>query len=120
MREREPARPPQGNQISRTYGQQAKGGGLLNPQDPSLPLLARVAIANRGQRISSAKDLDEMAGTWENLSLPSDGYPLLERRDVWGLARENTGLDYGDLKSNDPLTDLGRNPIDPPEEDTKK
>ena len=28
---------------------------------------------------------DELAGTWETLSLV-EGEPLVERRDVWGLA----------------------------------
>ena len=107
VREREPARPPQGNQISRTYGQQAKGGAADSTSDTSLPLLARVAIANRSQRVSTAKYLDEMAGTWETLSLQEDGSPWLERRDVWGLARENTGLAYGKLKQSD-LRDLGQ------------
>ena len=28
---------------------------------------------------------DELAGTWEALSLDEEGRPLLERRDVWGF-----------------------------------
>ena len=43
--------------------------------------------------------MDELAGTWEVLTLDEDGVPLLERRDVWGFADKdsrNRGLRFDD------------------------
>jgi len=94
VRKREPARPPHTNSTSRSFAQQAMGAST---GDPSLPLLARVAISMRNQRNLEAggDPRDEYAGTWENLSFDSSGAPLLERRDVWGLHRENKGIQFG-------------------------
>jgi hypothetical protein len=104
VRKREPARPPHTNSSSRSYAQQAMGGSM---GDPSLPLLARVALSMRNQRNleaggASQDQQDEYAGTWENLSLDSSGLPLLERRDVWGLHRENQGIQFGNKKDLGP------------------
>ena len=104
IREREPARPPSPTTASRSYGQQAMGG---SPGDSSLPLLARVAISMRNQRnpeggVVDDQEHDEFAGTWENLSLDSNGVPLLVRRDVWGLHRENKGIQFGNKRDLGP------------------
>lgn len=104
VRSREPARaPPKSSSTSRTYGQQALGGFPGNLTESGLPLLARVTSNMRNQRNQGRQEQgevseeDELEGTWEKLSL-EDGQPLLVRRDVWGLPRENRGIQYGDIK----------------------
>lgn len=105
VREREPARPPSATVGSRSYGHQAMGGSM---GDSALPLLARVAISMRNQRSAEAggggddQEQDEYAGTWESLSLDSNGAPLLVRRDVWGLHRENRGIQFGNKRDLGP------------------
>ena len=79
VREREPAKAPK----TRNYAPQNYGPG---PSSPNLPLLARVAQSLKSQqRQGSGAEVewDEYAGTWERLTLDSDGLPLLERGDVW-------------------------------------
>ncbi len=77
--------------------------------DSALPLLARVAISMRNQRSAEAgggsdrEEQDEFAGTWETLSLDSNGAPLLVRRDVWGLHRENRGIEFGNKRDLGPF-----------------
>ena len=68
VRERTPARPQQ-RTYTRKYGPQQRMSQILRPEVP--------------ERQSPVED--ELAGTWETLQI-EDGAPLVERRDVWGLA----------------------------------
>jgi len=68
VRERTPARPQQ-RTYTRKYGSQQRMSQILRPEVP--------------ERQASVDD--ELAGTWETLQI-EDGAPLVERRDVWGLA----------------------------------
>lgn len=100
IRKREPARPPQKSTTSRTYGQQALGNLPSSLADPGLPLLARVVsnarVPHQRPALGSSGEADELAGTSEKLLIDTEGVPLLQRRDVWGLPLENRGMGYGD------------------------
>ncbi|KAK9847482.1 hypothetical protein WJX84_005381 [Apatococcus fuscideae] len=78
VRERKPARMPTRPYIPRRFPGPSLGQALRNIKPPSM----RPPPPPR-----TDPQEDELAGTWEVLSLGEDsGEPLLERRDVWGMS----------------------------------
>ncbi|EIE21195.1 hypothetical protein COCSUDRAFT_57107 [Coccomyxa subellipsoidea C-169] len=107
VRERTPARPPQRSFGPRRFGQALFGqraGGRDGPLLPSIPPRSygkfppmpsgppgspggagSVLQQGANRREGPFPPDDELAGTWEALSLDEGGQAILERRDVWGF-----------------------------------